>query len=81
MAGVVALTTSLLKDTGDQSNMNVSSSTTGNQCLNCQKGVDDYIKIYNSVRPHQSLGYLTSDEVYKKGCFLEEIDKTSNKVA
>lgn len=46
-----------------------------------QKGVDDYIKIYNSVRPHQSLGYLTPDEVYKKGCFLEEIDKTSNKVA
>lgn len=46
-----------------------------------KKGVDDYIKIYNSVRPHQSLGYLTPDEVYEKGCFLEETDKTSNQVA
>lgn len=46
-----------------------------------EKGVDDYIKIYNSVRPHQSLGYLTPDEVYENGCFLLETDKTSNQVA
>lgn len=47
-----------------------------------QKGVDDYIKIYNSVRPHQSLDYLTPDEVYEKGCFpIQENDKNKNKVA
>lgn len=46
-----------------------------------KRGVDDHIKIYNSARPHQGLGYLTPDEVYEKGCFLEETDKTSNEVA
>ena len=30
----------------------------------CKKGVDKYIKLYNKLRAHQSLGYLTPDEKY-----------------
>lgn len=29
-------------------------------------GIDNYIRIYNTKRLHQSLDYQTSDEVYKK---------------
>ncbi len=30
----------------------------------CKEGVDNYIKLYNKLRVHQSLGYLTPDEKY-----------------
>lgn len=44
--------------------------------------VYQYIKIYDSVRPHQSLDYLTLDEAYEKGCSpIQENDKNKNKVA
>ena len=29
-------------------------------------GIDNYIRIYNTKRPYQSLDYQTPDEVYKK---------------
>ena len=32
--------------------------------LKCRQGVDSYIKLYNSLRVHQSLDYLTPDEKY-----------------
>lgn len=46
-----------------------------------QKGLDDYIRIYNSERPHQNLDYLTPDKVYEKGCFPQKKDKNRNNVA
>ena len=32
--------------------------------VECREGIDKYIKLYNKLRVHQSLGYLTPDEKY-----------------
>ena len=33
----------------------------------CREGIGNYIKMYNTQRPHQALSYLTPDQVYCKG--------------
>ncbi len=47
-----------------------------------RKGIDEFVKTYNTKRPHESLGYLTPEEVYKNGSFPLDKDKnTKTKVA
>lgn len=41
-----------------------------------ESGIKKFVRIYNTERPHESLGYLTPEEVYKNGSFpLEENNK------
>ena len=44
-------------------------------------GLADYFEFYNAERPHQSLGYLTPDEVYRtgRGGGAKIVDKFSEK--
>lgn len=40
-----------------------------------EKGLEGYIKAFNTERPHEALGYQTPDEVYERGCFpVKETD-------
>ena len=32
--------------------------------LEAQKGLEDYFRFYNGIRPHQALGYRTPAEVF-----------------
>ncbi|WP_455056149.1 transposase, partial [Merdimonas faecis] len=40
-----------------------------------EAGLEDFIRIYNEERPHESLGYQTTSVVYCKVCFPLENDK------
>ena len=32
--------------------------------LEAQRGLEDYFRFYNGLRPHQALGYRTPDEMF-----------------
>lgn len=47
-----------------------------------EQGLNKYIKLFNSKRVHQGLGYQTPDEVYSKGCFpLEDNENKKEQIA
>jgi len=39
----------------------------------CRKSIGDYFRFFNKNRVHQSLGYITPDEVFYKNLILEKI--------
>lgn len=41
----------------------------------CKKGVDRYIKMYNRKRIHQSLDYMTPDQVYKESIRKQKVER------
>ena len=43
--------------------------------LEAQRGLEDYFRFYNGLRPHQALGYRTPAEVF----YGEPVEEESNR--